>query len=98
MKEVYTNYYPKLVKVLPMNDAIFMAQLYASQFLPGDAKETIAARATRADKASCFLDRYIVAGFEVDESNPLFVKLLNVMEESDDIVLQSVAKEIRNKI
>ena len=98
MRQLYTDYYTKLVRVLPMNDALFMAHLYSSQFLPGDAKETIAARATRADKASCFLDRYIVAGFEVDENNPLFVKLLDVMEKSDDIVLQSVAKEIRNKI
>ena len=98
MKDVYTNYYPKLIKVLPMNDAIFMAQLYASQFLPGDAKEAVAARVTRADKASFFLDNHIEKGFDNDGSNPLFLDLLKLMAKSDDIVLQSVAKEIRSKI
>ena len=98
MKDVYTDYYSKLIIVLPMNDPIFIAKLYASQFLPGDAKEAVAARVTRAEKATFFLDNHIKNGFDDDGSNPLFLDLLKLMEKSDDIVLQSVAKEIRSKI
>ena len=98
MKDVYTKYYPTLIKVLPMNDTIFVAQLFASNFLPGNAKEAIEARDTRADKASFFLDNHIVNGFDDDGNNPLFLDLLKLMEKTDDIVLQTVAKEIRNKI
>ena len=81
-----------------MSDAIFIARLYASQFLPGDAKEATAARPTRADKATFFLDNYIANGFEDDGSNPLFSELLNLMERSDDMVLKTVAKDIKSKV
>ena len=81
-----------------MSDAIFIARLYASKFLPGDSKEAIAARPTRADKATFFLDNYIDTGFEDDGSNPLFSDLLNLMEKSEDLVLKSVAKEIKRKV
>lgn len=99
LKDVYDEYYPKLIRVLPMNDSLFIAQLYSKHFLPGDAKDSIMARATRADKATYFLDNYIANDFD-DEgtSNSLFVELIRLMEKSDDLVLKSVAKEIRSKI
>ena len=99
LKDVYDDYYPKLIRVLPMNDSLFIAQLYSNKFLPGDAKESVMVRPTRADKATFFLDNYIVKGFDDDGmSNQLFIELIRVMEKSDDLVLKSVAKEIRNKI
>ena len=97
MKQLYTDYYTKLVRVLPMNDALFMAHLYSSQFLPGDAKESVAARTTRAEKASFFLDNYIEKGFEDDGSNPLFLELLKLMQRSDNLTLKSVANDIDSK-
>ena len=82
-----------------MSDAIFIAKLYASRFLPGDAKEAIHARPTRADKATYFLDNYIDGGFSDDgTTNELLSELLNLMEKSDDMVLKSVAKEIKKKL
>ena len=98
LKEVYLEYYPKLIRVLPMTDAIFIAKLYASQFLPGDAKESISARPTRADKATYFLDNCIANAFDDDGSNELFADLVKLMEKSDDMVLKKVAKEINEKI
>ena len=82
-----------------MSDAIFIAQLYSSQFLPGDAKDLVASRPTRADKATYFLDNYIANAFDDDDgSNPLFTELLNLMEKSDDMVLNRVASDINNKL
>ena len=99
LKEVYLNFYPKLIRVLPMSDAIFIARLYSSQFLPGDAKDLVASRPTRADKATYFLDNYIANAFDDDDgSNPLFTELLNLMEKSDDMVLNRVASDINNKL
>ena len=98
MKDLYTEYFPKLVRVLPMGDAHFIAQLYTCQLLPGDAKESIAAKATRADKASFFLGNYIETGFDDDGSNPLFVELLKLMQRSGDLVLKKVASDIDSQI
>ena len=97
MKDVYKAYYAKLVKVLPMSDAIFMAQLYVSQLLTDDAQISIGARVT-AEKASFFLDNYIERGFDDDGSNPLFLNLLKLMQRSDNLELKSVANEINSRI
>ena len=98
MKEVYMEYYPRLVKVLPMNDALFIAQLYAGRLLPGNTKEVIQSRHTSAEKVQCFLDDCIKPAFLDDESNDIFLALLKIMENSDNVVLKSVAKEIEKKI
>ena len=72
MTKVYHEYYPKLIKVLPMNNDLFILQLCASHFLPGDAKECIMAKATLAEKAAFFLDNYISIGFD-NGNKPLFL-------------------------
>ena len=81
-----------------MGDLIFLAQLYISGFLLGDARESIAAKATRANKAAYFLDVYINPGFDDDNTNPLFTELLDFMERNEDIVLKTVAKDIKRKM
>ena len=98
MKSVYVDYYPQLIKILPMDDPYFIAQLFREDFLPGDTKEAIAARATRAEKATFFLDKIIAPAFRDDGSNPMFSKLLNVMMNTDNQTLQSLAQEIKGKI
>lgn len=97
LKDVYLEYYPKLIRVLPMDDAYFRANLNASRFLPGDAKAMIESRPTRADKASYFLDNFIANAFEDDGSNSMFSDLLNLMERSDDSALKSIAAQIKKK-
>ena len=94
MKQLYTDYYNKLVKVLPMKDRIFLGYLHHRQFLSDDAMQSIAARTTRAERAAFFLDNYIEKGFDDDESNPLFLELLKLMQESDDLFVKSVAHSI----
>lgn len=100
MKDVYYDYYPKLIRVLPMDDAIFTARLYSSRFLPGDAKEVIQVKSTRAEKTTYFLDNCIAKGFDEDDddSNPLFTELLDLMEKSDDITMKKVAQDIKRAL
>ena len=98
MKSVYGEYYLKLIKVLPMDDPIFIAQLFSRQCLPGDTKAAVAARATRAEKATFFLDKVIEMEFKVDGSNPVFLNLLNLMMNTDYMNLKSLAEEIKSKL
>ena len=98
MKDAYKAYYAKLIRVLPMSDALFIAQLYVSQLLPDEVKISIAARATHAEKAAFFLDNYVEKGFDDDGSNPLFLDLLKLMQGSHDLELKSVANEINTRI
>ena len=98
MRSVYDNYYPKLIKVLPMEDPHFIAQLRRECFFPGDTKEATAAKETCAKKATFFLDEIITRAFEDDGSNPMFSKLLNLMMNTDNETLKSLAKEIKGKV
>ena len=97
-RPIYHDFYPKLIRVLPLSDAIFVAQLVKNGFLPGDTKESIKAKPTPAEKTTFFLDNCIAPGFNDDGSNPLFNQLLELMERSDNMVLKSVAKEIKSKL
>ena len=39
--EVFKEFYSKLVKTLPMNDALFIAELYSRDLLPDDVIEHV---------------------------------------------------------
>ena len=81
-----------------MSDPIFVAQLYAKNILTSYAMESIKARLTRAEKAEFFLENCIANAFNDDGSNPRFYLLLEIMRNSDDMVLVSVAEEIKSKL
>ena len=88
-ESIIERFYEKLVKQLPMDDAEFRASLKSARLLPGNLKNIIASKPTRADKAECFLDD----GINNDIEN--FSKLLTVMETSDYDQLKSLASEIQ---
>jgi len=95
LKEIYIKFYTKLVTVLPMDDTMFVAQLYSNDLLPGNGKARVQAKQTQADKASCFLDEFVERGFIDDNTNPTFYSLLSIMQSSDDPLLKSMAGTIR---
>ena len=96
--EVFKKFYSKLVKTLPMNDAIFIAELYSRDLLPGDLKEQIASLATRADKATHLLDHVIKPSVTGDDVGNCFDELLNVMEDNDHQGVKELAKLIRTSL
>ena len=80
----YKQFYPQLLQVLPMDDAVFLGKLFHNNLLPGDTKMMISAKQTQAQKAAYFLDHVITPAFHVDEaSNTLLNKLLKLMTESE---------------
>ena len=95
--EVFKEFYFKLVKTLPMNDALFIAKLYSRDLLPDDVKEHVQSLPTRASKAMHFLDHVIKPSVTTGVGSS-FDQLLNVMEDSDHQGVKELAKLIRTSL
>ena len=98
VKTVYRKHYHKLVRVLPMNEPRFIAELYSKKFLPGDALYYIETKGSRAGKADFFLENYVAKGFDESGNNPLFLELLDLLNDSDDSMLRMVAANISREL
>ena len=92
--EVFQQFYVELVTILPMDDSLFLAKLFACGLLPGDLKQQIKAEKTPVDKATCFLDHKISSDVSVGNLRS-FNKLLDVMEDSGNDSLKELAEEIK---
>ena len=94
-ESVFQNFYPKLLKVLPINS--ILTDFYSHGLLPGDHKANIDALDTQKRKAEYFLDYVIKPGIEVGYTGQ-FDNMLKVMETSDDPAVKFVAEEIRRYV
>ena len=92
--EVFQQFYSKLVKTLPMDDAVFTAELFSNNLLPGNLKSQMKSEKTSADKAVLFLDSVIEPSVTSDGGSS-FDKLLHVMEDSEYQHVKELAEEIR---
>ena len=93
--EVFQQFYSKLVKTLPMDDAVFTAELFSNDLLPGNLKNQLKlVHRTSADKAVLFLDSVIEPSVTSDGGSS-FDKLLHVMEDSEYQHVKELAEEIR---
>ena len=93
--EVFKKHYSKLVKTLPMNDAIFVAELYSCDLLPSDLRDQLnLLHRTSADKATLFLNNVIEPNV-VSGVGSSFDKLLTVMEDCEHENVKELAKLIR---
>ena len=95
--KTFQQFYSKLVRTLPMNDAIFRADLYSCGLLPGDLKEHIESLITSATKASHLLDHVIKPSI-MNGDGTRFDKLLSIMEDSDHQGVRELAKLIRDSL
>ena len=90
----------KLIKSLPMNDAIFLEKLKSQNLLPGDLIEEIQAKDTTAKKNACFLDNVIDRSLSINNFEFLY-KLLIVMSDEKDIkndLLRQLSVEIQQEL
>ena len=96
--QVFTKFYAKLVKILPMDDAVFTAELFSNDLLPGDLKNKLKLlHKTSAEKAALFLDSVIEPSVTNDGGSS-FDKLLNVMEDSEYQGVKELVKQIRTSV
>ena len=96
-KKVYDDNFKDLVKILPMNDAIFIANLKTNGLLEGDTSEQIDNQGTKADKAKYFLQNVIEPGLAVGDTET-FDKFVTVMEKSERMLLEKRARKIRSEL
>ena len=98
IKEVFLNFYDKLVKSLPMKDAVFVAQLV--KLLPVDSRHKVGPEShltSPAEDATFFLNNVISPGIDIEYDEP-FTTLLSEMEATDYSTLKHLASEIRKAI
>ena len=93
--EVFKQFHPDLIEVLPMNDELFLINLVSCGLLPGDLLNQIKTKETPAEKAKCYLSNKI--SYDVSEGDfESFHELLDIMEESGNDNAQALAKIIKN--
>ena len=94
--EVFKQFFAKLAKSLPMDDPIFVAELFSHDLLPGNHYDQVELRSIRAEKAVYFLNHVIKPAIitDVDRLN----QLLNIMEDSEYSNVKELAQQIRSKL
>ena len=95
--EVFQEYYPQLMRALPMNDDYFIAQLYAKNLLPNNIKADIESLPNSAKRATRFLDDVIKPSVEKNDCTK-FHTLLWLMRENDDSTIKALAENIRSSL
>ena len=94
--EVFQQFYSKLVKILPMDDAMFTAELFSNDLLPGNLKNQLKlVHKTSADKAVILLDSVIGPNVTNGNDGSSFDKLLYLMENSEYQHVKELAKQIK---
>jgi len=95
--KVFQHFYAKLVKTLPMDDAVFIAELFSANLLPDDVKDQVKSMSTRADKATHLLDHVIQPSVMTGVGRS-FDDLIKVMEDSEYDGVKELAKLIRCRL
>ena len=93
-ERVFRQFYVKLVKSLPLQNAIFLAELFSAHILSIDLKKKIKAEKTPEDKAACFLDDKIYHDISKGDFRS-FDALLNIMKKKEFRILNSLAEKIK---
>ena len=89
-REAIIKFNVKLLQQLPLDDDIFFAMVKQVDLFPLDTSDSIAAKPTRAQKVSYFLQHIVEPGAE--ECLP---KLLKVMKESNVVNVVRLADDIQ---
>ena len=94
--KVFKQNYSALVKMLPMNNAEFRAELFSHDLLHGDCNAKIQSSSmTQAEKAEYFLTNVIQPELSVGVSTRKFEGLLEVMSMSG---LDDLAEKIKGML
>lgn len=96
-KKIFDEFNPNLVRILPLKDPYFLAELTKQHLFPGDLKEEVMAESTQARATTKFLYAAIERSLNVDNREP-FDRLIQVMEKFDDLTLNKLAKDIKQEL
>ena len=96
-KKIFDEFNPNLVRILPLKDPHFLAELTKQHLFSGDLKEEVMAESTQARAATKFLYGTIERSLGVDDREP-FDRLLQVMEKFGDLTLNKLAQDIKQEL
>ena len=94
-ERAFKHFYTKLTQALPIKDLV--AHFYANNLLPGNHKAKMETLGTPKEKTEYFLDEVIKPGLNIGYTGQ-FSKMVNIMESSDDPVVNFLATEIKHYI
>ena len=94
--EVYNLYNKDLIQVLPMDDSLFISDLYTSELLPADIEEKVKG-SKGFNKSSLFLDEMIKSALRINNDLNL-LKLLSVMKKNKRPHVVELAREMEARI
>jgi len=92
---VFQESYADLVMSLPMDDCIFVAQLFTHGLITANLKESLNLQKKTSEKATDFLDNLQRIGTDF---HSVFDKLLTVMENCEYGRVKDISKNIRAKM
>ena len=97
--DVYNKFNDELIRILPMDNAHFLADLTAKKLFFGNLRAEVDGQSTSSDKASYFLSKAIQSSLEDPDDIDIgpFSRLLEVMERYNDI-LRKLAAKIRKSL
>ena len=95
--QVFMRYFTQLVKCLPMDDPLFIAELSTANLLPGNMQPTIQSLTTKVDKSSYFLNNVIKPALDSNFTDS-FDNLLNIMEKCEFSFVKQLAISIKADI
>ena len=98
--KVYQKYYVELVRCLPMDDVVFIGELFKNKLLPSDLKAKLKSLlSTSKEKAAKFLDDVIEPALNAENSNgEMYFTLLSVMKESEYDTVKKLAEAIISEL
>ena len=99
--KVYQKYYVELVRCLPMDDVVFIGELFKNELLPSDLKAKLksSSTSTSKEKAAKFLDDVIEPAINAENSNgEMYFTLLSVMKESEYDNVKKLAETIISEL
>ena len=97
--KIYQKYYVELVRCLPMDDVIFIGELFKNELLPSDLKAKLKSLSTSKEKAAKFLDDVIEPALNAENSNgEMYFTLLSVMKESEYDTVKKLAEAIISEL
>ena len=98
LRNKYYALLPTFLEAVPMDDQVFFTSLEASRMFPGNTRDHVAAKPTKAEKVKAFLDTYIKPAFSGDgKSNEPLRKLLIKMKNSGFPAAINLAKQFESE-
>ena len=92
---MYEKYFSDLVKVLPMDDVTFKAQLSSNNILPDGVDAHIKSLPTVSDKADYFLKQVIKPSINISETEE-FNNLIATMKECGYAHVKRLASKMKS--